>query len=132
MKTHIINNNTKIWNMVIALLLIIMTITVVFPALTVEGALANGNSITYTYDNAGRLTGVEYPNGASIDYTYDNAGNLQEREITDNWDALVEYDTEPVDGKIWYNEMIAALTDYVLGYLNYSHMIDVLTLYVLS
>jgi YD repeat-containing protein len=34
----------------------------------------------YTYDNAGRLTQVEYPNGAKIIYTYDKAGNLISQE----------------------------------------------------
>ena len=35
----------------------------------------------YTYDNAGRLTQVEYPNGAKIIYTYDKAGNLISQEV---------------------------------------------------
>ncbi|MBI5715272.1 MAG: hypothetical protein HZC38_17895 [Chloroflexi bacterium] len=34
----------------------------------------------YTYDNAGRLTQVDYPNGAKIIYTYDKAGNLISQE----------------------------------------------------
>lgn len=35
----------------------------------------------YTYDNAGRLTQVDYPNGARIIYTYDKAGNLISQEV---------------------------------------------------
>jgi YD repeat-containing protein len=38
-------------------------------------------TITYTYDNAGRLTQVEYANGARITYTYDKAGNLVKQEV---------------------------------------------------
>ena len=34
----------------------------------------------YTYDNAGRLTQVDYPNGVKIIYTYDKAGNLISQE----------------------------------------------------
>ena len=33
-------------------------------------------NVTYTYDNAGRLTAVDYGNGRSIAYTYDDAGNI--------------------------------------------------------
>ncbi len=38
------------------------------------------HAITYTYDDAGRLTRADY-GGASIAYTYDNAGNLLSREV---------------------------------------------------
>ncbi len=37
-------------------------------------------TITYTYDDAGRLIKVDYGDGKSISYTYDNNGNLLERE----------------------------------------------------
>ena len=36
---------------------------------------------TYTYDNAGRLVGVDYGDGASISYTYDDAGNMLSRKV---------------------------------------------------
>ncbi|MFC1886630.1 CFI-box-CTERM domain-containing protein [Thermodesulfobacteriota bacterium] len=32
--------------------------------------------MTYTYDDAGRLTGISYPGGSSIAYVYDDAGNI--------------------------------------------------------
>src|SRR2546423_110573 len=38
-----------------------------------------GGSIKYSYDDAGRLTSVDYGNGKTIAYTYDNAGNLLSR-----------------------------------------------------
>lgn len=50
------------------------------PAPTPGAAVSR--SVTYGYDNAGRLTSVEYDNGVTILYTYDSAGNLLEREVT--------------------------------------------------
>jgi YD repeat-containing protein len=40
------------------------------------------DAVSYTYDDAGRLTSVTYPNGTSISYTYDAAGNLTARIVT--------------------------------------------------
>lgn len=40
------------------------------------------DAVTYTYDDAGRLTSVNYPNGTVIAYTYDPAGNLTSRTVT--------------------------------------------------
>ena len=39
-------------------------------------ALAAGETVTYTYDAAGRLLGADYGNGRSLSYLYDPAGNL--------------------------------------------------------
>ncbi len=33
-------------------------------------------TVTYTYDDAGRLIGVDHGDGKTITYTYDDAGNL--------------------------------------------------------
>ena len=38
--------------------------------------------VAYTYDDAGRLTQVDYGNGQTIAYAYDNAGNLLSRTVT--------------------------------------------------
>jgi YD repeat-containing protein len=43
--------------------------------LTFTGSTHAG-MITYTYDNAGRLTKADYGSGKTIAYLYDNAGNL--------------------------------------------------------
>lgn len=40
------------------------------------------DTVSYKYDDAGRLTSVTYSNGASISYTYDPAGNLTARSVT--------------------------------------------------
>ena len=48
------------------------------PAATPTTAYKSG--VNYTYDNAGRLTQVDYPNGVKIIYTYDKAGNLISQE----------------------------------------------------
>jgi len=37
---------------------------------------AAAGTVTYTYDQASRLTGVNYANGKVIRYTYDNMGNI--------------------------------------------------------
>jgi len=50
--------------------------------LSLAGMLLHADAVTYTYDDAGRLTSVTYPNGASIAYTYDAAGNLTARTVT--------------------------------------------------
>lgn len=43
-------------------------------------------TITYTYDNAGRLIRADYGGGKVIEYFYDNAGNLTQRIIsTTKW-----------------------------------------------
>jgi len=62
-----------------------MRLTLSIPILLLALALTGfGQSprITYTYDDAGRLTGVDYGNGRSIAYTYDKAGNLLSRVVT--------------------------------------------------
>ncbi len=38
-------------------------------------------TISYTYDDVGRLVGTDYGEGQGITYTYDAAGNLLQREI---------------------------------------------------
>jgi YD repeat-containing protein len=43
--------------------------------------LADGSTVTYTYDEAGRLIGADYGDGWGVAYTYDAAGNLLSRTI---------------------------------------------------
>jgi YD repeat-containing protein len=49
-------------------------------ALILTALLAD--TVKYSYDDAGRLTIVDYGNGKSIAYTYDSAGNLLSRVVT--------------------------------------------------
>ena len=42
---------------------------------------SQASTVTYTYDDAGRLTGANYGDKAIL-YTYDAAGNLLKREVT--------------------------------------------------
>ena len=58
-----------------------LSITILFLALTCFG---QSQRVTYTYDDAGRLTSVDYGNGTSIAYTYDKAGSLLSRVVTGN------------------------------------------------
>ena len=40
------------------------------------------DTVSYAYDDAGRLTSVTYSSGATITYSYDSAGNLKARTVT--------------------------------------------------
>ena len=42
------------------------------------------HSVTYQYDDAGRLILATYDEQIQIRYVYDDAGNLVDREISDN------------------------------------------------
>ncbi len=53
---------------------------IVFALLAASGLLAD--TVSYTYDEAGRLARVQYSSGKTIAYTYDLAGNLLRRLVT--------------------------------------------------
>ena len=44
-------------------------------------------TVNYTYDNAGRLTRIDYGSGVSISYSYDAAGNVLNRAVSRASDA---------------------------------------------
>ena len=48
----------------------------------VLAATLSAGAVKYAYDDAGRLTSVDYGDGSSIVYTYDKAGNLLNRTTT--------------------------------------------------
>ncbi len=52
---------------------------------------AVAGSVTYVYDDAGRLTKAKYDNGKVIEYTYDKAGNLLEQKVSES-SAVCEVD----------------------------------------
>ncbi len=104
---------------VLLLVVLILTVSLVSTAwIPSQSALANGNTVTYTYDDAGRLTGVEYPNGATIDYDYDNAGNLLERIV-----AIASAS---------FDDLINTLTQFLAGFASFDDLINMLTLYLAS
>ncbi len=54
------------------------------PKLCLPALLASvlaAQAVDYSYDPAGRLTGVRYPDGKTITYNYDPAGNLLRRTV---------------------------------------------------
>lgn len=57
----------------------IATLLALTAAIAVEAAY---ETVTYSYDGAGRLTNALYSGGADITYTYDDAGNLLTRTVT--------------------------------------------------
>jgi len=58
------------------------------PAIIASPLAGGAVTITYTYDNAGRLTRADYGDSASITYTYDANGNLLLRETTGDGTAI--------------------------------------------
>src|SRR5436190_1830331 len=62
-------------------LTLFISILLLMVALTCAG---QSQRVIHTYDDAGRLTSVDYGNGTSITYTYDKAGNLLSRVVTGN------------------------------------------------
>ena len=115
--------------LLIQALLVIAVVLVMVAGIPTQFAHANGNTISYTYDDAGRLTGVEYPNGSAIDYTYDATGNLLSKDVIGGeWTPLV-YDGDH-SGKIEFNEMVFALMDYLASEITFNQMVEVLMVYL--
>ncbi len=57
--------------------LIILTL-----AFCMAATQATADNLTYTYDNAGRLTKVDYGNNKTITFTYNKAGNITQKIIS--------------------------------------------------
>lgn len=53
------------------------------------------DTVTYTYDEAGRLSRVDYGNGKTITYAYDKSGNLLTRVIAAGSTAASESANAP-------------------------------------
>ena len=71
-------NRNAIRVLALALLSALLLATSLFLGAT--PALADGpTTVTYTYDDAGRLIGMDHGDGKTIAYTYDDAGNLLQR-----------------------------------------------------
>jgi len=60
----------------------VKTWTTILLMLALATTAVRADSVTYTYDDAGRLTSATYANGTVITYTYDAAGNLTARTVT--------------------------------------------------
>lgn len=69
----------------------IVLVAFAFAIFMVAPAIAG--TVSYDYDDAGRLVKADYGEGTAIEYSYDNAGNLLEREITG--ERPVFFDTGP-------------------------------------
>jgi hypothetical protein len=66
---------------VLAALLSALLVSGALPLLNYPSVAADGPTVTYTYDDAGRLVGADYGESQGITYTYDEAGNLLQREV---------------------------------------------------
>lgn len=68
---------------------IAITIALTTPFTTqAQSSNPNSHSITYEYDEAGRLIRTTYGDQLQIRYTYDAAGNLLRREVVDAQTAV--------------------------------------------
>jgi len=62
--------------------LFVVMLALLLGAMVVRPIAADGpTTVTYTYDDAGRLVAVAYGDGTTIAYTYDVAGNLLTRTV---------------------------------------------------
>ena len=52
---------------------------IVFLSFGIICSTGEAATVNYSYDNAGRLTAVNYGKGKTITYSYDNNGNLVQR-----------------------------------------------------
>ena len=115
----------------VLLLLAMLTMLLLSPSLITDTTLANGNSMSYTYDDAGRLTGVEYPDGSVITYAYDAMGNLLEREVTSGEWSVWNYDKDS-NNQIDFSELLGGVGAYLNGGISYSQMIELIMVYLAS
>ncbi len=75
---------------------------------------AQAADITYTYDNAGRLTKADYGEGRSIAYTYDSGGNLILRDVTQALASTAYVSTGNCGGNApCYHTLAEAISDAV-------------------
>jgi len=61
-------------------LLVILVLAVFFFVVSSPSSRAAG--LIYQYDQANRLTSVEYPSGYRIEYSYDPTGNRSQRVVS--------------------------------------------------
>lgn len=74
---------TKRWIMILTLVTVLL-FTWAWPL------AANGpTTVTYTYDDAGRLTRATYSDGTTISYAYDAAGNLLSRIVEQGFEIYL-------------------------------------------
>jgi YD repeat-containing protein len=57
-------------------------------------SLASAATVTYTYDNLNRLTGVDYGNGSTEQYSYDAAGNRLSLSVEAPTDYYCDNDSD--------------------------------------
>ena len=60
---------------------LIFGLLLVFLVIWARPIAADGTTITYTYDDAGRLVRAAYSDGMVISYAYDASGNLLTRLV---------------------------------------------------
>jgi hypothetical protein len=72
--------NQKLSPALLYTLLGALLLVVALPLLSPAPVTADGPTVTYTYDDAGRLVEADY-GGVQIVYDYDNAGNLLTRKV---------------------------------------------------
>ena len=81
-----LNRKLALWALVAALALLLLAGSQIHTSVKAQSPVPNPQyrlsnpqsprTITYTYDDAGRLTRADYGGGTGLNYVYDAAGNL--------------------------------------------------------
>ncbi len=67
-------------------ILLVVTLALLLGMVGIHPIAADGpTTVTYTYDDAGRLVRAAYSDGTIISYAYDAAGNLLTRLVEENF-----------------------------------------------
>ena len=74
----------KYWMLLLALVAIVL-----FGPWSQPAAADAPTTVTYTYDDAGRLVQVTYGPSTHLSYTYDDAGNLLSRLVERGFDIYL-------------------------------------------
>ena len=73
-RTEVMKDRTEVMKLLSAAL--------VFLCVMILFSVSEAATVSYRYDDAGRLTAVDYGKGKKISYSYDNNGNLVQRNVT--------------------------------------------------
>ena len=88
--------------------------------------LVTGDTVRYSYDDAGRLIGEYHPGGRNIQYVYDGAGNLVRQIRTtftdsdsdgmdDSWESAYFGDTSRDGAGDFDNDGVTDLAEFMAG-----------------
>gem|GEM_PF-3275777 len=89
-----------------------LLVGVVTAVLALGAAKLPAAGVSYTYDDAGRLTGAVYDSGTTVSYTYDNVGNLLTRVVNTGEPTVVNVTAAVPDGTYGQNQVITIEVEF--------------------